>query len=307
MAVTNATTQANLVTNGGAVAEVLSSLVLEQLYDPTDLRALCLRVPFDGVGSATTNVTQDMVPGAFAAPGENTTTAATAYTTSHFDITVERYSRAYALTDLIPVAGDAIDLDRVVQNLINGVSLTFTDIICDFFHTPGFANTVGTAGVNLSVDDIYDAIFQLTSSLNAPPYAAVLHPIQFNDWLSSLRGETGAAQFAPATIEMLGQKGVGYKGSWMNTDFYVSDSVDATPGGIYTGAMMAQGALAYAMAPVSRMIGHIPAGNIILDAGDVVVELDRTASDGVTAAYAHMFMGVAEAEDARGVRIVSDA
>ena len=70
---------------------------------------------------------------------------------------------------------------------------------------------------------------------------------------------------------------------------------------------MAKGALAYAMAPVSRMIGHIPAGNIILDAGDVVVELDRTASDGVTAAYAHMFMGVAEAEDARGVRIVSDA
>lgn len=307
MAVTNATTQANLVTNGGAVAEVLSSLVLEQLYDPTDLRALCIRVPFDGSGSATTNVTQDMIPGAFSAPGENTTTAATAYATSHFDITVERYSRAYALTDLIPVSGDVIDLDRIVQNLVNGVSLTFTDIICDFFHTPGFSNSVGTAGVNLSVDDIYDAIFQLTSSLNPAPYAAVLHPVQFNDFLSSLRSETGAAQFAPATIEMLGQKGPGYKGAWMNTEFYVSDSVDATPGGSYTGAMMGQGALAYAMAPVTRMIGHIPAGNLVLDAGDIVVELDRTASDGVSAAYAHMFMGVAEAEDARGVKIVSDA
>ena len=305
MAVAGATSYANFETNGGAVAEVLSSLVLEQLYDPTDLRALCTRIPYDGAGSDTVHVTQDMVPGAFAAPGENITTNATAYTTSHFDITVERYSRAYALTDLVPVSGAAIDLQRVVQNLVNGVGLTFTDIICDQF--PNFNNSVGTAGVNLSVDDIYDAIFQLTSSLNAPPYAAVLHPTQFNDFLSSLRSETGAAQFAPATIEMLSQKGVGYKGSWMNTEFYVSDSVDEAPSGSRTGAMFAEGALAYAMAPVSRLIGHIPAGSVVLDAGDILVELDRTASDGVSAAYAHMFMGVNEAEDARGVRIVSDA
>ena len=121
MAVTGATTYANFETNGGAVAEVLSSLVLEQLYDPTDLRALCTRIPYDGAGSDTVHVTQDMVPGAFAAPGENMTTNATAYTTSHFDITVERYSRAYALTDLVPVSGSAIDLQRVVQNLVDGV------------------------------------------------------------------------------------------------------------------------------------------------------------------------------------------
>ena len=307
MAVTGATTYANFITNGGAVAEVLSSLVLEQLYDPTDLRALCTRVPYDGAGSSAVHVTQDMVPGAWAAPGENVTTAATAYTTAHFDITVARYSRAYALTDLVPISGAAIDLQRVVNNLVNGVGLTFTDAICDLFHTAGFANSVGTAGVNLSVDDIYDAIFQLTSTLNSPPYATVLHPIQFNDFLSSLRSETGAAQFTPATVEMLSQKGTGYKGSWMNTEFYVSDSVDNTPGGSYTGAMMSQGAIAYSMAPVARMVGHIPAGNIILDAGDVLVELDRTASDGVSAAYAHMFLGVSEAEDLRGVRIVSDA
>ncbi len=307
MAVTGATTHANMLTNGGAVAEVLSSLVLEQLYDPTDLRALCLRVPFDGAGSSVTHVTQDMIPGAFAAPGENTTTAATAYTTAHFDITVARYSRAYALTDLIPVSGDVIDINRVVQNLVNGVSLTFTDLICDQFHNGAFSNSVGTAGVNLSVDDIYDAIFQLTASLNSAPYACVLHPVQFNDFLSSLRAETGAAQFAPATIEMLGQKGTGYKGSWMNTDFYVSDSVDNTPAGNYTGAMFAQGAIAYSMAPVSRLIGHIPAGSLLLDAGDIVVELDRTATDGVSAAYAHMFIGVSGAEDSRGVRIRTDA
>jgi len=307
MAVTGATTHANMLTNGGAVAEVLSALVLEQLYDPTDLRSLCIRVPYDGAGSSVTHVTQDMVPGAFAAPGENITTNATTYTTAHFDVTVARYSRAYALTDLIPISGDAIDLNRVVQNLVNGVSLTFTDLICDQFHNGAFSNSVGTSGVNLSVDDIYDAIFQLTSTLNAPPYACVLHPIQFNDFLSSLRSETGAAQFAPATVEMLGQKGTGYKGSWMNTDFYVSDSVDNTPAGNYTGAMMSQGAIAYVMAPVARLLGHIPAGNLILDAGDLVVELDRTASDGVSAAYAHCFLGVSGAEDSRGVRIRTDA
>lgn len=294
-----------LETMGGAVAEVLAAEVLEQLYDPTDIRATVTRLPWTSMGSDTMSVTQDAVPGGFTAPGQNTTLAATAYTTTHFDLTVAAYRRAYAIDDLIPVAGGAIDIDRMVRNLMQGVALTLTDQICATFGT--FTNVAGTALVPLSVDDIYDGMFELTEALNSGQAALVLHPIQYNDFISSLRSETGAAQFMPATGELLGQRGPGFKGSWMNLDIYVSDSVGTNGAGSYQGGLYTPGAIAYSLANVQSMGVHVPAANVLMNAGELLVELDRTAADGISAAYATMFLGVSIAENARGVEILSTA
>ena len=43
--------KAGLTSDGGLVAAVLSDLVLDQLYDPTDLSALMRFVPFGSDGS----------------------------------------------------------------------------------------------------------------------------------------------------------------------------------------------------------------------------------------------------------------
>lgn len=305
MAVTNGTDYSDLVTNGGAVAELLAAEVLQQLYDPTDIRATVTRIAFNGSGSDTLNVTKDMVPGAFTAPGENATLNATTYTTAHFDIQVAAWRRAYALSDLIPVSGSPINLDRAVNNLMQGVALTVTDQICAVF--PSFTTQAGTLLTALDTDAIYDGIFALTSALNSGPAACVLSPTQFNDFISSLRAESGAAQWLPATGAMLAQRGPGYKGSWMNLDFFVSDSVTDDGSGSALGGMYTPGAIAYSMANVASMGVHVPAANIILNAGELLVELDRTAADGVSAAYATMFLGVSMAEDARGVEIISNA
>ena len=302
MPVTNALTYGNVETNGGAVAELLANEILEQLYDPTDLRALCTRVSYNPLGSDTMQVPQDMIPGAYTAPGENAALGVTAYTTAHFDIQLVQYRRAYAAADMLPVSGSPINIDRMVRNLMAGVSLTFTDFIADVF--PGFTNQAGTTGVALTVDDIYDAIFLLNSASNAGPYTAVLHPTQYNHFISSLRAEVGAAQFAPSTAEMLASRGPGYRGSWMGVDFYVSDSVDTT-GVDRTGAIFGEGAIAYAMGNVSAIAGQIPAGNLIADAGEMLVELDRSADDGVTSVYSTIVMGISMAENARGCEILS--
>ena len=294
-----------LETMGGAVAEVLAAEVLEQLYDPTDIRATVTRLPWTSMGSDTMSVTQDAVPGGFTAPGQNATLAATAYTTAHFDLTVSAFRKAFAIDDLIPVAGGAIDIDRMVANLMQGVALTITDQICATFGT--FTNVAGTALVPLSVDDIYDGMFELTEALNSGQAALVLHPIQYNDFISSLRSETGAAQFMPATGELLGQRGPGFKGSWMNLDIYVSDSVGTNGAGSYQGGLYTPGAIAYSLANVQSMGVHVPAANVLMNAGELLVELDRTASDGISAAYATMFLGVSIAENARGVEILSTA
>jgi hypothetical protein len=288
MAITNALVYGpgagTLETMGGAVAEVLASEVLQQLYDPTDIRATVTRLPWTSMGSDTMSVTQDAVPGAFTAPGQNAATAVSVYTTNHFDITVASFRKAYAIDDLIPVSGGAVDIDRMVAKLMEGVALTMTDQIAAIF--PSFTSVAGTALVPLSVDDVYDGAFALTSQLNNGKATLVLHPIQYNDFISSLRSETGAAQFLPATAELLGQYGVGYRGSWMNIDIFVSDSVGVNGAGSYQGALYTPGAIAYSLANVGSMGVHVPAANILLDAGELIVELDRTAADGITSAFA---------------------
>tara|TARA_R100001082_G_scaffold18509_1_gene9164 strand:- start:1542 stop:2450 length:909 start_codon:yes stop_codon:yes gene_type:complete len=294
----------DLVSNGGAVAEVLSALVVDQLYDPTDLRSVCQRIDYSTFGSTAMAVTMDATPSAFASTNEDASVANSAYTTSEFQLSVSKYALAYELTDLVGVSGSPIDLDRIVRTLTAGVSLTMTDLICTLFGS--LSNSVGTSGVNLSVDDIYSAQFQLNTSAMNGPYTAVLAPVQMNDFRSSLRSETGAIQFEAASADMLATKGPGFQGSWNGIEFYQSDSVVST-GGNRQGAMFGQGCFAYTMAPVSLIQGHIPQQNILVDAGELLVELVRDGYGGQSGAVAHMYPGVIEREDARGVLIATDA
>ena len=296
----------DLVTNGGAVSEVLSSLVVDSLIDPTDLRSLCLNVPFDAMGSSTMAITRDAAAGAFASTGEAASVANSALTTSEFTLAVSKYSRAYELTDLVGMSGSPIDLQRIVKKLSDGVALTITDLIVALF--PSLSNSVGATGTDLSVDNIYDAQFQLNSSSAMAPYACVLHPVQMNDFRSSLRTESGAMTFNAPTAEMLATKGAGFQGSWNGIEFWQSDSVETVNAGAdRNGAMFDSGCFAYTLGNVSRIQGHIPASNVILDAGEVLVELVRDGYGGQSAAVAHMYPAVAEVEDARGVGIITDA
>ena len=305
----NEITNALLVANGGRVSAVLSALVLEQLHDPTDLREILQFIPWDQTGAATMDVTLDAVPGAYAEATSETVGGFvnSAYTTSKFQLTVARYGRQYQVTDLMGVSGGPIDLDRVVQNLINGVALTMTDLATALF--PSFTDQVGTTGVDLSVDTMYDAQFALAIN-NASASGglnAVLHPQQHNDFVSSLRGETGAQQYVPATAEMLALKGPGIQGTWNGITFWTSDSVGTVNAGAdYAGALMAENAIAYTLGDVKRLQGHVPAQNILVDAGMLLVELNRDADNGMSTAIANLYPAVSIREDDRGVEIVSD-
>ena len=305
----NEITNAALDSAGGRVAAVLSALVLEQLYDPTDLRAIMQFIPWDQTGAATMDVTLDAKPGAFAAASSETSGGFSnaAYTTSKFQLTVARYGRQFQATDLMGVSGGPIDLDNIVQNLINGVALTMTDLACGRF--PSFTDQVGSTGVNLDVDKMYDAQFALAIN-NASAVGGlncVLHPQQMNDFITSLRAETGAQQYVPATAEMLSLKGPGIQGTWNGITFWTSDSVETVNAAAdYAGALMAENAIAYTLGDVKRLQGHVPAQNILVDAGMLLVELSRDADNGMSTAIANLYPAVAIREDARGVEIVSD-
>jgi hypothetical protein len=61
------------------------------------------------------------------------------------------------------------------------------------------------------------------------------------------------------------------------------------------------------MGNVSAMAGQVPPANLIVDAGELVVELDRSAADGASSVWATMIMGVSVADQSRGVEILSSA
>lgn len=308
----NEVTHALLQTNGGQVASVLSDMLVEQLFDPTDLRALMRFTPWSGImGSDTLDVTQDAVPTAFAAATNETTggQSNTAYTTSRFSHTIARHVIQYQLTDLLGLAGGPIDLSAIIRKIDQGVALTFTDLLTTLF--PSISGSVGTTTVDLVVDDLYDADFTLNNANASGLKAAVLHNVQMNDFRTSLRGETGAQQFVPATAEMLATKGPGFQGSWNGIDFWQSDSVETVNAAAdRNGAMFVEGAFDYTMGPTGQLIGagHIAADDILLNAGGVmIVERDRDATNGMSTAVGNLYPSVVEAEDARAVGIITDA
>ena len=61
------------------------------------------------------------------------------------------------------------------------------------------------------------------------------------------------------------------------------------------------------MGDVRRLQGYIPAQNVLVDAGALIVELERDSVNGMSSAIANLYPAVAIREDGRGIEIVSDA
>ena len=299
--------KAGLTSDGGLVAAVLSDLVLDQLYDPTDLSALMRFVPFGSDGSGAMDVTQDAVPGAYTARNSETSGTAivdSAYGTDKFTLTPVGYSRKYSMTDLVPISGGPIQIDRVAANLTAGVALTLTDLLCSLFPAIASTATPGT-GVALDVSTLYDAQFALNSASVSGPFAAVLSPKQVNNFQASLRAEAGSVQFVPATAELLALRGPGFKGTWSGVQLFQSDSVTAS-GGNALGCMFGAGAFAYTLANAQLAAGLIPPGLLYMANAAMTIEMSRDQGNFVTSLIASIFPAVVEAEDLRACQIISD-
>ena len=299
-----------LTSTGGRISSVLSAMLFEKIHDPTDLRAVMTNVPWGQVGSDTMSVALDGAPGAFqAATSEIVSGVANApYGSGKFDLQIARYARQYQMSDLFGVSGGAIDIAAVVKTLGDGVGLTMTDLLTSLFNSLSSAVTASTV---LTVDDVYSAIYTLNlagapSSPDAP-YSMVIAPKQMNDFRSSLRSESAGSALQYVSADILAAKGPGFQGNWSGVDIWQSDSIATVDAAAHhSGAMFAKNAFAYTMAPVRALAGHVPASNVIADAGELLIELSRDSNIGLTTAVASGFFAVSEAQDALGVEIKSD-
>ena len=306
----NEVTNASMVSNGGRVAELMAPQLHQSLWDPTDLRALMTRIPFPGAGSAVTSIVKVPAPPTAAAVSSETSggTSNTALTTGEAQLTLACQQVQIQPTDLFAITGGALGIPESVAWLSNSVvGLRLTDMLCALF--PSLATSVGSgSGDNMHVDTFWAAKYGLNlSNVPGAGTAMVLGAKSMNEFVESLRAEGGFAQFNAATPEIAMIRGPGYQGEYMGVQIYQSDSV-TTSGGAVRNAMFGTGCFAYQLGPIGRLVGlTIPAANVMLASEDLIVEMDRDATNNMTTYFAKFYAAVTEVEDLRGVLINVDA
>ena len=256
-----------------------------------------------GSGSETIRVPLLGVDGYDLMASTNEATApssATALTYLAPEITVARFALQRAISDLAQMtnSGGGPSLDILVQDFAGAFEMTVTSQICALFGS--FSNSVGSATVDLSVDDFFAAVFQLEQSNVTGKPVAVLAPVQVSDLQNSIRQEGGALQYIPATQAMLEAKGQGYVGEFAGVDIFKSDKVATSTG--RQGGMFVRGAIGYCE---GSMTAPAMLGSAVQANGPVVIDIDRSFGD-TTDLIGNAYFGVAELQDSMGVLIETD-
>jgi len=283
--------------NARAAAVLYQSIVMK-LADTGSLRnAPCfLNVgSVNGTGSDSIQVPVVGLNGTdiMSAPGDGVSVSNTSITSSAATVVVARQALRYDLTDLARVSNSVpggVDLEGLSNAMVAAFNGRFNQLACN---------------LSSGTDTFYSAIFALQLQSVMGEYDVILHPQQYNDLMSSLRAETGPAQYLPANQAQTSALGTSFKGKLFGVNVHVSSYViTANAGADYRGMMLGNGAIAYALgtpAPIAA------AGGIIIPAGaPVAVEWERDAASGLTKVVGSSFLGVAELQDLKGVGILSD-
>lgn len=303
---------ATLTTNGGRIAKILAAMLHVNLYDnQAGLRRLMDFRPLSGP-SGTLNVTKVSMAYTAAAASSETSGGAsnTLLSTGSFDLTPSRYILKMQPTDLFGITsqGAPVTLETVVAALVGTVDQTLASLLTGLFS--GVSGNVGTSGVNLSANDFFSAIYTLNLANNSRELASVLHNVQVNDLIESFRGESGAIQYRTDIQTMLSGGGAAYRATVLGVDVYQSDKVrTANANADRQGCMFSQGAFAYTFGDMNALLSSamINPADIIMQSPEMFIERDRDADNGMSSLILNMYPGVAEAEDARAVKITTDA
>ena len=308
----NEITLATLTSNGGRIAKLLGANVHTNLFDSQiGLRSLLTYYALSGPSATLATTKLTMGYAAAAASSETSGGASnTLLSTGNFDLVAARYLLKMQPSDLFAMTsqGAPVTIDTITMALIAAVDQTIASLLTGLF--AGVSGNVGTTGVDLDPDVFFDAIYVLNLANNPRGLAAVLHPQQVNDLIEGMRGETGAIQFRSDIQGMLGNPGSAYRATILGVDVYQSDRVAlANANADRQGCMFSQGAFAYTLGDVPSIIGAgmINPGNIVMQTPEMFIEMSRDADNGLSSMILNMYPGVAEAEDARAVKITTDA
>lgn len=320
MATTKPITFDNVAASGGLVDKLRLSAMISQeinllLKDNANLRNTALlsyQGSINGSGSDTVRVRLAGLDGydsMAAATSENSDESGntTALTINSADLVAARQFIIYEMDDLASMTGfggSDIDPFRIAQSIAGSYETRFAELTG--VAAASFTTTAGLNTTTLSVDDFFDAIFELeqaSSGSGAPgPYAAVLAPKALTELQDSLRNETGnAVSRMQSSMDMLSAKGENYAGNLFGVDVYRSAHVNENASSGFDNFVISPMALGY--------VDGIPAGvqgsADLMSMGKVVVEFDRRPMSASTFICGHAYLGLGIIEDARGVKLLS--
>lgn len=303
------TTAATLTTAGARAPQVVIAAALDRiLSDNTQLAPYAVFMEY-AAGSGTDRFYRRPAAIEFANATSDTTGGYTAdeYAPVDFDLTPARKLASYSFSSLATLTDseDPGDWDDAVSLLVVGAQKKITSTIAANFSSV----TAGEGALTdpLTVDTVYDGIFQLNTSAveisQMKPVNMVVNGVGFNYFQADLRNEGGANQLAPATQEMLKAMGPGLKGIWNNVRIIQSDKCPTSGGGAY-GAMFDDQAFAFTLMPVAKQLKVIPKDRIVLASQYMFVELDRVASNATSDCYGNIWLASAiAAESARATKL----
>jgi hypothetical protein len=292
------------------VASVLEMEILTKLSSLINLRGSPALVDFSPMASRGSLVLAIPLAGwdslVMTAPGEATGVSNTALDSDQITLTIARQAIQLQISDelLVSSMGGAMNVERLAQAAASAYINRHNDLTVGLFG--GVTASVGTSGADLTLDDVVDATQTLMRANNTDSLYAMLHGQQMSDLQNSLRGEGGALSFSAPTAEMIAAKGKGFAGSYLGVDFWINNRVaTANSGADRAGCMWSRGAFGYAEAthPLSSLRGSVNPQVV----SPVLIEFERAGTSGLNTVIASAFLGVAMIEDARAVKIVTDA
>jgi hypothetical protein len=239
-----------------------------------------------------------------AAVAENADAGVTALTDASPNITIARQSLRRQMTYLAQLTDSVgLDIPKLAMDYLMAAKMRLTEMIANV--TDDFTATVGTSGVDLSVDDYFDGHYTLTQASVPGPYLSIQFPVQTTDLQNSIRAEGGALQFRDDTQEMLAIKGPGYQGSFLGVPIFNSSLVPTANGGADSaGGMFGRGAVGYAD---FEAVGLVDFGGRVFPAGTkIFVDHANVGAGAYTDQTGHYFCGASLIEDGRGVSMITD-
>ncbi|HYF25973.1 MAG TPA: hypothetical protein VD931_09570 [Baekduia sp.] len=315
MASVNASTYASL--DSLLVAEVLDGqyvlLLAERNALPNHPALMRASRPIDHAGSNVIKIPHIGLMGYDlpSALADGSTVGNTALTDGSTTISVVRYSKAYAWTDLAKmvqpdgkVSPTALAMDAVVS-----AASRETDLICDVID--GFTATGGPGtGVDLDVASVMAIIGAAKVANFATGVMGVLHGQQWSDLIvdagTSLGSSPGGSQqYNPELAALQSLRGDSYVGSWLGVDWFVNNRVKTANGAAdRAGAIFARGGVMIGEGTFAGAVED-PANQVIVG-GKILFERSRDAHSGETSYPMHQYVGVSKGIEA-GITIISDA
>lgn len=227
----------------------------------------------------------------------------TALTDAHYDVTVAPYEKIYEQSDLARfISQGRLDPVLFAQDAAISIAQTLVSLIAAL--SSGFSSSVGSTGVDATIQNHVDAITQLEINKVGGRYLAVYSPRSWGDIRTDSLSLGGAAQYREDSQGLV-MAGMGQnKGSLFGVDCFVSSHVPtANAGADRSNMMFGRGAVLWGDARVQT-----DGDPNIVSLGDrATFERDRNGRAGLTAYVTRAYLGAAEGIDLAGCKIVTDA